>query len=457
MYWREQASPQEAMNPTYHQTHKIPPGQWNLSVSTCDPSPRSNFEARDDDDDSTEERYYVGRPLFRGQENCTYFSPRQEDTHYETADRFGFFNSREGSPPFTPCATGVRDIDGDFWEDSDLRTAKNFCEPREYEDTRGFYLSIEVDDHGGGDNNDHVYATNWAPAATPDSYGVYPPSMPDGYYNRRYDPREETDEARRYFHRGVDYDFYRDYNFYQSEGSGQGDHYEVKTIGDATGGKIVDQKDEEKEDSFEGVKGSLSRGRGTTDGEFLGKMVDDAIEKGFAEGDDEGEMAPERKLNLLQMLFKEDTLVEAGVLSSGTYVADIRANSGKVGILVVDLSASLSAPQIELRYQAERYAPDWSGALLLSPFYSPRGKWYRVASSRGVDKILSRMQKSFERSGMALDGRNFTHLTMFIGKDTLERRDDDDGKLYIDFARKEGVHSDYYRIVLGASRRWDAQ
>ncbi|KAF4684787.1 hypothetical protein FOZ60_007311 [Perkinsus olseni] len=229
MYWREQASPQEAMNPTYHQTHKIPPGQWNLSVSTCDPSPRSNFEARDDDDASTEEQYYVGRPLFRGQENCTYFSPRQEDTHYETADRFGFINSREASPPFTPCATGARDIDGDFWEDSDLRTAKNFCEPREYEDTRGFYLSIEVDDHGG-DNNDHVYAANWAPAATPDSYGVYPPSMPDGYYNRRYDPREDADEARRYFHRGFDYDFYRDYNFYQSEGSGQGDHYEVDKI-----------------------------------------------------------------------------------------------------------------------------------------------------------------------------------------------------------------------------------
>ncbi|KAF4753213.1 hypothetical protein FOZ63_001767 [Perkinsus olseni] len=226
----------------------------------------------------------------------------------------------------------------------------------------------------------------------------------------------------------------------------------VKAIDDATGGKIVEHKDEEKEDSFEGVKGSLSGGRGISYGaEFLGKMVDDAIEKEFAEGDDEGETAPEQKLNLLQTLFKEDSLIEAGVLGSGLYVADIRANSGKVGILVVDLSASLSAPRVELRYQAERCAPDWSGGLLLSPFYSPRGKWYRVAS-RGVDGMLSRMQKSFERSGMSLDGRNFTHSTMFIGKDTLERRDDD-GKLYIDFARKGGVHSDYYRIVLEASRR----
>ncbi|KAF4651020.1 hypothetical protein FOZ61_010863 [Perkinsus olseni] len=223
-----------------------------------------------------------------------------------------------------------------------------------------------------------------------------------------------------------------------SEGSGTAAGVpRVKTIDDATGEKWW-------------------RGAGNV-AQFLGKMVDDVIEKELAKSDDEGEMAPERKFNLLQMLFKDNSLVEDGVLGSGSYVADIRANSGKVGILVVDLSASLSAPQIELRYQAERYAPDWSGALLLSPFYSPRGKWYRVASSRGVDKILSRMQKSFERSGMALDGRNFTHLTMFIGKDTLERRDDDDGKLYIDFARKEGVHSDYYRIVLGASRRWDAQ
>ncbi|KAF4732136.1 hypothetical protein FOZ62_030126 [Perkinsus olseni] len=238
-----------------------------------------------------------------------------------------------------------------------------------------------------------------------------------------------------------------------SEGSGTAAGVpRVKAIDDATGGKIVDQKDGEKEDSFEGVKGSLSGGRGTTDGEFLGKMVDDAIEKEFAEGDDEGEMAPEQKLNLLQMPFKEDTLVEDGVLSSGRYVADIRTNSGKVGILVVDLSASLSAPRVELRYQAERCVPDWSGGLLLSPFYSPRGKWYRVAS-RGVDGMLSRMQKSFERSGMALDGRNFTHSTMFIGEDSLDRRDDDDGKLYIDFARKKGVHSDYYRIVLEASRR----
>ncbi|KAF4681761.1 hypothetical protein FOZ60_011577 [Perkinsus olseni] len=210
---------------------------------------------------------------------------------------------------------------------------------------------------------------------------------------------------------------------------------QVKAIDDATGGAIVEHKDEEKEDFFEGVKGSLSGGRGISYGaEFLGKMVDDAIEKEFAEGDDEGETAPEQKLNLLQTLFKEDSLIEAGVLGSGLYVADIRANSGKVGILVVDLSASLSAPRVELRYQAERCAPDWSGGLLLSPFYSPRGK------------------KSFERSGMALDGRNFTHSTMFIGKDTLERRDDD-GKLYIDFARKGGVHSDYYRIVLEASRR----
>ncbi|KAF4691085.1 hypothetical protein FOZ63_011060, partial [Perkinsus olseni] len=173
--------------------------------------------------------------------------------------------------------------------------------------------------------------------------------------------------------------------------------------------------------------------------------------KEFAEGDDEGEMAPEQKLNFLPMLFKEDTLVGDGVLSNGLYVADVRANSGKVGILVVELMASLNAPRLELRYQAERCAPEWSGVLLLSPFYSPRGKWYRVAS-RGVDMMLSRMQKSFERSGMALDGRNFTHLTMFIGKDTLDQRDDD-GKLYIDFARKGGVHGDYYRIVLEASRR----
>ncbi|KAF4725258.1 hypothetical protein FOZ63_019081, partial [Perkinsus olseni] len=68
----------------------------------------------------------------------------------------------------------------------------------------------------------------------------------------------------------------------------------VKAIGDATGGKIVEREDEEKEDSFGGVKGRLSGGRGISYRELLGKVVDDAIEKEFAEGDDEGEMAPEQ-------------------------------------------------------------------------------------------------------------------------------------------------------------------
>ncbi|KAF4741938.1 hypothetical protein FOZ62_020770 [Perkinsus olseni] len=120
-------------------------------------------------------------------------------------------------------------------------------------------------------------------------------------------------------------------------------------------------------------------------------------------------------------------------------------------------SARIICNEIDVAIGNFRYTSQgpgaWIGDIRLVPVPSSTGRWLRVDGGRveDLDKMLSRMQKSFERSGMALDGRNFTHLTMFIGKDILERRDDDE-KLYVDFARKGGVHSDYYRIVLEASR-----
>ncbi|KAF4648046.1 hypothetical protein FOZ61_003204, partial [Perkinsus olseni] len=70
----------------------------------------------------------------------------------------------------------------------------------------------------------------------------------------------------------------------------------------------------------------------------------------------------------------------------------------------------------KFRYAISQGQGTWIGDIRLVPVPSSTGRWLRVDGGKveDLDKMLSRMQKSFERSGMALDGRNFTHSTMFI-------------------------------------------
>ncbi|KAF4743579.1 hypothetical protein FOZ62_002512, partial [Perkinsus olseni] len=179
------------------------------------------------------------------------------------------------------------------------------------------------------------------------------------------------------------------------------------------------------------------------------------VERASVRGEGKGSEVDPGRTSITERRADLDLMPRSRIgLLEGEYSA--RMNLHKVtGIF----SAQIICNEIDVgmgkfRYAISQGAGTWIGDIRLVPVPSSTGRWVRVDGGRveDLDKMLSRMQKSFERSGMSLDGRNFTHSTMFIGKDTLERRDDD-GKLYIDFARKGGVHGDYYRIVLEASRR----
>ncbi|KAF4655578.1 hypothetical protein FOL47_009363 [Perkinsus chesapeaki] len=165
MYWRDPAT-------TFRDyTDKMPPGQWNLSVSTYDSPPRTNSEASEncdkDGDDSCKNIYYVGRPLFRGQENCKYFTPKCEEEsspHQRTLGHSYYIDqvlSRDStaafvqpvtsdvSPPFTPCASGVY-CDEDLWEQTEPPSHHYNTSEDDFSDDRSsrelFYLRVETDD-----------------------------------------------------------------------------------------------------------------------------------------------------------------------------------------------------------------------------------------------------------------------------------------------------------------------